>query len=104
MSDTTKKRYAFIPLEEAKKETSLKGEILVNRETGHFFVKDDFGNIKSATQNLETKLNEIIDNSYFEQTDGKYNTTRKAYKDKPWKYPAAKIALKTSPVPKKFCG
>lgn len=77
---TSKKRYAFIPLEEGRRDAALNGEILVSRNTGHFYVKDDYGNIISATLKVEEKLNEIIDNSYFEQVDENYNTIRKAYR------------------------
>lgn len=80
VTETSKKRYAFIPLEESRRDVALNGEFLVDRNTGHTYIKDDYGVVKSATKDLETKLNDIIDNSYFEQVEENYNTIRKAYR------------------------
>lgn len=62
MENTTKKRFAFIPLKIENGENALPGEVLVDRTNGRFYVKDDNGNIISETENLDEKVRDIVSN------------------------------------------
>ena len=79
-TDTSKKRYAFIPLDNKNHKSALPGEIMVNRETGDIFVKDDYGNVKSKTERLEETIEGIIQNNSAELVGDLYNEHRKAFR------------------------
>lgn len=78
-TNTSKKRYAFIPLPEEDKDVALAGEIVVNRNTGHIFVSDG-DQLISATKDLESRVTLIEDNAHIDQLDETYNTIRKGYR------------------------
>lgn len=79
-TNTSKKRYAFIPLDKKSHKAALPGELMVNRETGDIYVKDDFGNVKSKTEKLEETIEHIIQNNSAELVGDLYNDQRKSYR------------------------
>lgn len=78
--DTSKKRYAFIPLEKEKQDIALPGEIVVDRKTGDYYVVDENGELRSRTSNIENLIDITIRNNSANIVGDLYNDQRKSYR------------------------
>lgn len=77
---TKKKRYSFIPLDISGSSMALPGELVVDRNTGDFYITDDFGNLKSRTNNIETLVESVIQNNSANIIGDLYSDQRKSYR------------------------
>ena len=74
------KRFSITPLSYEHADRALPGEIIVDDETGNVWVKNrDTGELKCATQGVNTAVNEIV-NGRFGILDYAYNNNRVVYR------------------------
>lgn len=65
----TSARFGFIPLPLSLQNNAVKGEFLVDPNTGHIYLKKADGTVYSKTLELENKLNDLILNQAYFRND-----------------------------------
>ena len=74
-----KRRFRVIPLTLAHQDRAGVGEIVVDRDTGDFYIVDDEGNLKSRTSSLDVTIHDEFMNS-INELSYMYNHNRRVYR------------------------
>ncbi len=74
-----KRRFRVIPLKLGDADRAGVGEVVVDRETGDFYIRNEKGELKSRTSSIEQIINDTIHND-FNTISYMYNRNRRVYR------------------------